>query len=319
VKIARLTTSGFRGLPDRTFELADSGGAPHALVVVTGPPASGKTSFLDAIAAAKEDIGPYGAPRSPDEYLRPGAPAAKLTVDWVLDAEERSRLGMPDRPATSESILGGRLGLRGPSDPYLAALLKSYDHDPAHGKLEYFHDGRTLSPEATGPSGTDADDQRGLRLGKSLRKYAAIPRFLLEVGLGVDDRLGTAEEGVAKIAAAFASLCRTKRFAGLTRSAGRRVPVFQGAGDGLLELGALSSSELDALIFAATSLLIGLDHSVVLVDSPELHLGSAAVVPFVIALTKLGADNQLIVATGSKELAASAPAAAVIRLGPQGA
>ena len=52
-----------------------------------------------------------------------------------------------------------------------------------------------------------------------------------------------------------------------------------------------------------------------LVDTPELHLASEDVVPFVAGLRSLGEDNQIIVATGSRELAAQVPSIAVIRLG----
>ena len=91
MKIARVTTSGVRGLPDRTFELADPAtGRPLDVVFVTGPPGAGKTSFLDAIAAAKEDVAPYGPRRSPAPYVRRGAVAAKIRIDWWLTDDERA-------------------------------------------------------------------------------------------------------------------------------------------------------------------------------------------------------------------------------------
>jgi hypothetical protein len=53
----------------------------------------------------------------------------------------------------------------------------------------------------------------------------------------------------------------------------------------------------------------------VLIDSPELYLSEGDVVPFVEALGGLGADNQFVIATGSRELTAWAPRHAVVDLG----
>jgi hypothetical protein len=62
MKLLDLTAEGLR-IPDGTYSFrAVRNGAPHDIVLVTGPPASGKTSFLLAIAALKEAFGPYGSP-----------------------------------------------------------------------------------------------------------------------------------------------------------------------------------------------------------------------------------------------------------------
>ena len=106
----------------------------------------------------------------------------------------------------------------------------------------------------------------------------------------------------------FAALCAGRKSGGLRKTrAGRE--VFFVADDGS-EVGVedLSASQQQALIFAATAELCGLSHSVLLVDSPEKHLESTAAVPFTFALAELGIDNQLIIATGSKELVRGAPA-----------
>ncbi len=309
MKIARVTTQGVRGLPDRTFELNDpSSGRPLNVVFVTGPAGAGKTSFLDAIAAAKEDVAPYGPRQSPAPLVRRGSAAAKIRVDWWLTDAERSRLAVDKPVLTSESILSPTIPPSTAHDARLVALLGAYDHSRETPKLEYFHEHRTLARGSLGSSALDPAEQRGLRLGKDLFKYAVLPRYLMELYLD-----GPA--GAAAFEKAYASLSRGRKPGGLRKThAGRE--VFFAAADGT-EVGIedLSASEQQAVIFAATVSFVGLASSVLLVDAPELHQDSAAVVPFTFALQELGADNQLIVATGSAELVRRAAAAAVLTLG----
>ena len=60
---------------------------------MTGEPGSGKSSLLEIIVAAKEDAGPYGAPRFLSSWIRPGEAAAKITATWHLDEEEQAEVG----------------------------------------------------------------------------------------------------------------------------------------------------------------------------------------------------------------------------------
>ena len=136
MKIARVTVSGVRGLPDRTFDLTDpSSGRPLDMVFVTGAPGSGKTSFLDAIAAAKEDVAPYGPRLSPAPYVRRGSVAAKIRVDWWLTDDERARLAADKPEISSESILSPSIPPSAAHDARLVALLGAYDHSPATPKI----------------------------------------------------------------------------------------------------------------------------------------------------------------------------------------
>jgi hypothetical protein len=308
MKIARVTTSGVRGLPDRTFELTDpSTGRPLDVVFVTGAPGAGKTSFLDAIAAAKEDVAPYGPRRSPAPYVKKGSAAAKIRIDWWLTDDERARLASDKPEIGSESILSPRVPPSTAHDARLVALLGTYDHSPETPKMEYFHEHRTVARGSTGSSALGPADQRGLRLDKDLFKYAVLPRYLVELYLD-------GPTGAQEFERRFTSLCHTRKPGGLRKThAGRE--VFFVADDGT-EVGVedLSASAQDALIFAATTQLVGLAHSILLVDAPEKHMESAAAVPFTFALAELGDDNQLIVATGSKELVRQAKAHAVLRL-----
>jgi hypothetical protein len=65
----------------------------------------------------------------------------------------------------------------------------------------------------------------------------------------------------------------------------------------------LPHAEQQAVLVAATFEMLGLDHSIVLVDGPELHQSAAGVAAFARGILDLGADNQVIFATGSANLA----------------
>jgi hypothetical protein len=190
-------------------------------------------------------------------------------------------------------------------------VLERYDHDPDHGKVEYFRADRTLSADITGGFALRVAEQRRLRLAADTRKYAVISRFLLDLTAEAGER---AEE-MARFERAFSALCPTRSFAGTRRVGSVRAPMFRGRSGDEVELARLSQSEQQAVLFAATATMVGLSHSLVLVDEPELHVGSDRAAAFVDALAALGEDNQLIVATGSREIVAAAPPGSIIRLG----
>ncbi len=295
MKIARVVTNGVRGLPDRTFDLVDGSGAPARRVLIVGPPGCGKTRFLETLVAAKEDVGPYGVGYS-KPAVRPGAAAAKVTIHWELEADDTEQLGVREKNLVSESIFGSTTSAAH-HDARLELVLRRYAHGYEHGKLEYVPALRTLSPEAAGSMSLDPDDQKALRPERSFRKYSALPKFLSELGLGLYE-----PERASHFAAMFAALTRTKRVAGVRRTNRGPEMVFAGVDDVAIGISELSASEQQALIFAGMAALIGLSHSVVLVDGPELFLPSDAVPAFVDKLSELGIDNQWIFATSNREL-----------------
>src|SRR5690606_26704218 len=144
VKIRRVAFDGFRGLPDREFSLVNPAtGRAASLVAVTGPTASGKTSFLDAIVAAKEKISPWGAIQPDPSWLRPGARSAKVTITWELSPAERERTGTDRETITTDSLFGRTL-VQSEHDPVVAGLLGDGSLDPTVGKLEYFAANRRM-------------------------------------------------------------------------------------------------------------------------------------------------------------------------------
>jgi hypothetical protein len=316
MKVRRVTTDGVRGLADRARDLIDPHtGAAASVVVVTGPSGSGKTSFLDAIAAAKEDVAPWGARPSWSRVVRHAAGSAKIKVEWELNEEERRRMGVDRAALESESIFSPTTPPGQGHDPRLEALLERYDHDPEHGKMEYFFAERTLAREAIGLSVLEPSIQKRVRLDRDVRKYGALHKYLLELHLGLHERSG-APPGRERFAQTFARLCPARRVLGLTRSGDRMELFFDGGADGPLPVTRLPHAEQQAVLFAATFELLGLHRSVVLVDGPELHQSPAGLAPFAQAVADLGTDNQVVFATSSPALAAAFPGAAVIDLTP---
>jgi hypothetical protein len=318
MRVRRLTTDGFRGLPDRSYSLIDPrSDSGFGLVLVTGTRSTGKTSFLEAIIAAKEQVGPYGSALAPSSFLRAGETVTKVRVEWEISENERARYGATKRSILTESIFGDTVVDPPAPDPTIAALLGEYDPDPAFGKVEYFHATRRLPLGATIDLSKSPGDplDRMSRLGRDDIKYASLIRYIVEAGLGLDRGPDGNPKPPGRIKAAFDALCPTKTIGGLYKSGDALLPVFIDRSNKAYSLAQISDSELDSLLFATTFVRSGLHGSLVLIDTPERHLGDAETREYVHALTRLGEGNQLIVATRSEALLASVHSDQVIRLG----
>lgn len=316
MKIKRISTNGFRGLPDRTFDFtAQRTGLPAEVVIITGPSGSGKTSLLDAILAAKEDVGSYGLQVSPASYVRTGDSAAKVQIEWVLTSDECSRNGATGSELASESIFAPNLFSATDHEPALAGLLSEYDTDPSMSKVEYFHATRRIPRTIVPGIATIGipEGERIVRLTRDDSKYAQVIQYVAEASLGLHDVGQTS--GAERLSQAFSSLCRTRQLAGIERAGRNLIPRFADGRGNIVGPDELSDSERQALLFAVTFLRQGVHNSLVLIDTPELHLPEAEVGAFVRALMGLGTGNQLIIATGSPSAVAASSDAATILLG----
>lgn len=316
MKIKRIITNGFRGLPDRTFDFtAQRTGLPAEIVIITGPSGSGKSSLLDAIVAAKEDVGSYGLPVSPASFIRAGDAAAKVQIEWVLTPEECARNGTTGSELASESIFAPNLFSSTDHEPALVSLLGEYDPDPAMSKVEYFHATRRIPRTIVPGIATigSPEGERIVRLTRDDSKYAQVIQYVVEASLGLHDV--AQKSGAERLSQAFSSLCRTRQIAGLERAGQKLIPRFVDARGNVVGPDELSDSERQALLFAVTFLRAGVHNSLVLIDTPELHLPEPEVGAFVRALMSLGTGNQLVIATGSPSASAASPDAAIITMG----
>lgn len=299
MKIQRATFIGVLGVPDLTLDLSDTRtGAPHAMVVVSGPSGSGKTRMLEALIAAKEAIRPYGTP-TPGTWIRSGN-AAKIRLAFHLDEAERDFAGASS-PVLEAEVVFRPDRPEAESDDALRALLGRYSHNSLYGKLDYVPVERRIPSFPPFP-GLGPGEQRVLRLVKDARKYGFVLPFLRSLESDAARR--------ERFAASLERLSPTCRYAADT--SGEAIPrCFSSLGGEPVTVAQLSHGEADAVMLSATAAVIGLDHSVVFVDRPDLHVDELE--PFVEGLATLGQDNQLFL-TGGTRLAAAARGAHVVSL-----
>lgn len=298
MKISTISTRGISGLPDLQVDLMAGGaGAPHTLFLVTGPAASGKTRLLEAIVATFEAVCPYeGMVRAADWLPNPNA-TGRIELGLWLESGERAHAG----GATNIGVRFESSRVIAEGGTSISKQLKRYDHDDATPKREYFPETRQLwwGPHA---DGTGALEQSLLRGSKNPQKYSFVPRFLASLP---DDPVRS-----ERFAAAIHRLAP-----GLEYIRTNRERCFSSHGSAPVPHNSLSSSEADAVLICATAVMIGLNHSVVLLDRPELYVPPNRIVEFVQALATLGTDNQWIVTTNSAELVQSVPQAQIAWLG----
>ncbi len=304
MKLRKVAFRGVRGLPDGTHDLTDPRtGEAHSLVLVTGPPASGKTRFLEAIFAAKEWVAPYGARPAAGPWVLPTGTAAKVAISWRLTPDEQAYGALEAATADTESIFT-TVGASLPEEDGVVAVLKRYEHGHGSGKLEYFPAHRHVPMGGLGV-GLSAFEQRPLRPTSDPRKFASVVRVVHELSGG-----GPTADYFADMLARLSPTCRFE-----PAVASDAFPRCFAGPLGPRSIRELSSSELDAVILAATSVLLGLSHSVVLIDSPELFADPAFVPQLAEGLSALGEDVQVIAATRSPELLRSVKPQQVIQLG----
>ena len=292
-------------------------GRAASLVAITGGTASGKTSLLDAIVAAKERIAPFGAMPTDTAILRPGARSAKIKVTWEFTPAERDRTGTDRDTIITESVYGATLAPAEP-DPTAAALLGDASFDPTVSKLEYFAANRRM-PLGSGVDATRLGNgpvDRELRLSKDNGKYAALVSFIVAAGLGLDIDDSGKPKPAGRVTVAFSKLCTSKKLAGLYRAGDGVFPGFTDHAGRALGVTQLSDGELDALLVAATFVRNGLRASTILLDTPELHRSDLDTRLFIEGVRAIEEENQIIVATRSPAILGMLPRDSVITLQP---
>jgi hypothetical protein len=321
MKIREMICTGVRGLADGRYSFVDPRtGAPQPVTLITGAPAAGKSTLLEAIASAKEVVGAYGAPPEPKRLLRPGARDARITATWLLSAAERERAGVDKAEQTVTWEVGS---LRTDANPGLRGVFSAYSRSPEHAKLETFPANRRLEPRPRTAFGdASAADLVRSRATKAPDKYACVIDGLREAAAGQATRAAEAleEEGVAlrrsipdalqPYKAAVGAVLPELRLVGFDDAAGS--PRLMRRTREVVGLEELSDSERQRVLFALAFRYLGLSDSLVLIDEPELHLHAMHHAEMLHALVGLGQDNQIIAATGSAALLRAAGPGQVI-------
>jgi len=328
MKLARLTTENIRGLPDRAHVFTDRTGAPLDTVLVTGAPGSGKTTLLEAIGAVKEAIGSYGGPQSPARQRRTGATRARIEVVWALSPAERASAELESSELAATWGIGDG-NSRIACDPRARRLFTAYSHAPEQGKFEYLPASRRLDGPRSraGGSAPSVAAEARLRLADDPEKYAGLRRHLGDLTraqagqvMKVLDMQGIAmraqvPDAFAAYKHAIAQLLPELRLVAVEPDERSARVQFQKREGAIVELAELSESERQAVLFATTFCRLGLNHSVVLIDSPELHVHPSRHADFFAGLCGLGRDNQIIATTTSPELLSTVRPEQVIDLG----
>lgn len=340
MKLLDIEISGVRGAPDGKYELAKRDGAPHPLTVVTGPDGCGKTSLLEAIVIAKEVVGNYGLPVLAPQVLRQGGSSATLIARWLLTDTEHAALRASEEPeaevpqeVTTHISVEEELCLAkcdAVDARALGQVFGTYRASSEHSKLEYFPARRHIHSELWREHPGDLDRVREavLRVSKDASKYGFVRTWFFDLvvaeGMRMQEILAT--EGMlvpsedldllAPFKRALATLSQSIRLQHVEAGKGDRTRVwFVRRSGGVVELQDLSDSETQAVIFAATFIRQGLEHSMVLVDRPELFIEPERQASFLQAIIELAPDNQIIAATNSPALA-SHPKAHILDLSP---
>lgn len=293
MKLFEIETIGVRGLADGTYATRDGEGTPSAFVVVTGPPGIGLTTFVEAIAFTAGRLANAGAV-DPAQVLRVGGAVAAMRSAWWVDDDERRWGGLAEQ-VTRAQVNFDRGGLATvDADPGLLGLMGRYDHTREVSKVVLFPARRVADDVPSGISDFEAA-QRMMRFSNVPTKYAGLQRALAsrvedEATWDLARQLHDELSPSAKLAGlnGFGQLEFTAR-------AGVRVPLFR-----------LSASERSAFVFAACVALMGLDRSVVLVDTPEAGLPIGLAAKWIAALRERTPDAQWIVASRDPEVVALA-------------
>ncbi len=224
MRLARLETTGLRGLHDAAFDVEPDRSAPGHATVVTGPPQVGLTTFLDAVALSAARLAPDAAAADPADVVRAGGAAALIRTTWWLDADERAFGGLVEETADAEIVFQrGGLG-RAIADPGLLGVMARYDHSPSLSKVASIP-ARRVVDGGVPTLGDFESDQRFKRLSPEPSKFVGAAHALVKHASGLGE-LARFDE-VQRI---FRELCGSVQLRGVGAAGHLEFALASGAG-----------------------------------------------------------------------------------------
>ncbi len=354
MQISHVRIQNFRQFEDLKLDFTDPLGRVRDLTLLIGPNGSGKTTVLDAIAAA---IGPTtelpstrtSLKLSPPSIVRKGALCAKVTcrlrftedeiaatralfeysgddkevpdareaeLTWTYpDPQRRIRRGYAAwNPWGAWTLLKGRV--------YLARLLGL----SSHVDLEWFRRvGRVITV-----------DQQRTALAKVIRqdiariiqgdvgeseeedsRWTSDPRTIL-LDLAVKSSIpGPTDDEFQRIKERYAEICAPRRILGPVRDEMGALDVRFSDGSHEYGYDGVSSGEAMVLLFLIKMVSERIHRSIVLVDEVELHQHPVWQRRLLHLLTRVGDENQIIATSHSSYLRDVVPRDAVREVVPR--
>ncbi|MBL7133704.1 MAG: AAA family ATPase [Phycisphaerae bacterium] len=355
MRVKSLHLKNFKRFQDKKFDFTDpETGLAKDLIVLVGSNGSGKSTVLQAIAAALGTA--TGRLEDPDDLKWPGFDNSLAADCWsspysiemavAFDDDEcraakycYSRLSMRKRPTQmplfpSErtlviegghtSHLGTDLTLqsfRGHKYARLAlkAIDEGYDIFRKIGTVFWYTEQRTAtSLMPIGENGRTIEfDEKLLRrrLSDQMQFHGRIERGEYELRRGERDRF-------AVLTKAFQTMFPGRRFVGAVPRPGiddvLAEPWFYlSDGDRQYEIGEMSGGERVIFPILFDFANWNINNSVILIDELELHLHPPMQQGLLRALRKLGQGNQFIITTHSNSVADLVPEEAIVRMGDE--
>jgi len=353
MKLAKVTIDNFRHIEHLELDFTDSFGRVRDVSLIVGPNMCGKTTILDAMAAA---LGPMtqlptlrpGFKLSPKAVVRRNTLCAKVTCEVRFTEEEISAtqelFTLAEDPARVKDQKSVKLTWTYPDAEH------KYGHcnTNPNGAWPLFQGrlraARLLSTRRTGlgsfrkVGGIFTFDQQRSGMGKSIP-----PQILEIIGGTTPENLGDPEGGrisdprtillslwvrsmaepadptsagdFALIKEKYAEICHPHKIIGATRDEVGELDLEFGDGKYSYGYDGLSSGEQMALLLLIRMVTDHIHQSIVLIDEIELHQHPTWQRKLLHLVPQMGQGNQVIATTHSPYLRDVMPPGTVIELG----
>lgn len=321
MRIRSLSIRGYKSL--RQFELED---LPD-FAVFAGPNGSGKSAIFESIALLKETVGAYLGVTVPQGVVNLACEYAEVRAEFSVSQLEADRVrALQQIDVSTEELLPAAIKIVGQSasrleaHPALRALFPVYEPSDGIGIFELIQAHRRMVPRALQQISLQSlDPQRfkQFRVTQLEDKFNQLKDQLAAIALEDVFRwreTGVDRDSLAPLKDLFNRLFAPKRFKSVMPTRGG-VQFEIETPDGVHDIDLLSSGEREVFMVFATLMQIAPVGSIIMYDTPELHLHGAVERQVAGELARLTqAPNQVLLATHSVEFIGASPLPSLFHL-----